>query len=172
MVKGPVTTSVYLSVFSLALMFLALLPSGDGFPDGAPIEACILPHPNRPNHPGTKAQPPQASKHAFTASSANYHPGTTITVLISGTPFKGYFVQARDSHSNDWIGEFEETKETKVYPECSAVTHSTVPPKTNVRLTWRAPHDRSGTVFFTGTILERYDKYWSDLVAKVPNPRF
>lgn len=170
MVKSVLSS--FLTGSLMLVMLLSFLPAGDGFPDGAPIEACILPHPNRPNHPGTKAQPPQSSRHVFTASSSSYHPGATITLFISGSPFKGFFVQARDSHSNDWIGEFEETKEAKVYPECSAVTHNTVPPKTNVKLTWRAPRDRSGTVYFTGTILERYDKYWSDLIAKVPNTHF
>ncbi|XP_066986011.1 ferric-chelate reductase 1-like [Macrobrachium rosenbergii] len=164
--------SVSASLLLLASAVAVILPAGEGFPDGAPIEACILPNPNRPNHPATKSQSPSSSKHSFTASGSHYRPGDIITVIISGPPFKGFFVQGRDSHTNDWVGSFDETPETKVYPECSAATHNTVPPKTSVKLVWHAPRDRSGTVYFTGTILERYDRYWSDMVAKVIKPQF
>ncbi|XP_068220499.1 ferric-chelate reductase 1 [Palaemon carinicauda] len=164
--------SVSASLLLLAAAMAVILPAGEGFPDGAPIEACILPNPNRPNHPATKSQPPSSSKHSFTASASHYRPGDVITVIISGPPFKGYFVQARDSITHDWIGSFDETRDTKSYPECSAATHNTVPPKSSVKLVWHAPRDSSGTVYFTGTILERYDRYWSDVVAKVIKPRF
>ncbi|KAG7170899.1 Ferric-chelate reductase 1-like, partial [Homarus americanus] len=86
---------------------------------------------------------------------------------INGPPFKGFFVQARDALTNEWIGEFVKTKEVESFPECSAATHNTTPPKTKMLLTWLAPRDRTGNVIFTGTILERYDVYWSEMVAKV-----
>ncbi|KAK4309833.1 hypothetical protein Pmani_018554, partial [Petrolisthes manimaculis] len=60
---------------------------------------------------------------------------------ITGPAFKGYFVQARDKRTDKWVGHFEESKNSKVYPECSAITHGTVPPKTEVYLTWVAPKD-------------------------------
>lgn len=49
-----------------------------GFPDGAPIEACILPHANSPNHAGTKPMPHQTEHHQFTASSGTYTPGDLV----------------------------------------------------------------------------------------------
>ncbi|XP_071547760.1 ferric-chelate reductase 1 [Panulirus ornatus] len=157
---GSATTTCLLAVLLAAL--------GDAFPDGAPIESCITEIPNRPNHAGTKPRNPNSSKHRFTASSYNYLPGSIIKVRISGPPFKGFFVQARDIYTNKWIGEFAESDQAMSYPECSAVTHNTVPPKTDVLLLWKAPYNRAGSVKFTGTILEKYDKYWSEMVAKVP----
>ncbi|KAK3884552.1 hypothetical protein Pcinc_011177, partial [Petrolisthes cinctipes] len=91
---------------------------------------------------------------------------------ITGPAFKGFFVQARDKRTDKWVGHFEDAKNTKVYPECSAITHGTVPPKTQVYLNWIAPQDgQTGEVYFTGTVLERYDKYWADMIAKVGTPR-
>ncbi|XP_069957158.1 ferric-chelate reductase 1 [Cherax quadricarinatus] len=139
----------------------------EAFPGGAPIEACILENPNRPNHPGTSPQPPSTLKHIFTASDAYYSPGSTIQVYIEGPPFKGFFIQGRDAHTNEWIGEFDKSDDTESHPECSAVTHGNPRPKSRVILTWRAPLDRSGTVTFTGTILNSYSVYWSDLIANV-----
>ncbi|XP_050703193.1 reelin domain-containing protein 1-like [Eriocheir sinensis] len=136
------------------------------FPDGAPIEACI--YGNKPNHYGTKPQPRHTMKLNFLASDSYYEPGSVIYVHITGGTFKGFFVQARDAKTNKWIGTFHETKDVTVFPECSAVTHSTVPPKTEVVLAWHAPSHGQGEVYFTGTVLENYAKYWSDLVAKIP----
>ncbi|XP_037778685.1 ferric-chelate reductase 1-like [Penaeus monodon] len=141
-----------------------------GFPDGAPIEACILPHANSPNHAGTKPMPHQTEHHQFTASSGTYTPGDLVEVTISGPPFKGFFVQAQDSHTGDWLGEFLDDGPVKTHPECSAITHADKARKKHIRLTWRAPRSGSGSVTFTGTVLERYDKYWSDMVAEVVSP--
>ncbi|ROT83607.1 putative ferric-chelate reductase 1-like [Penaeus vannamei] len=88
-------------------------------------------------------------------------------VTISGPPFKGFFVQAQDSHTGDWLGEFLDEGPVKTHPECSAITHADKARKKHIRLTWRAPRSGSGSVTFTGTVLERYDKYWSDMVAQV-----
>lgn len=62
----------------VGLTVVQLVGVGEGFPDGAPIEACILPHRNTPNHPGTKSQSPSTFKHNFIASGSEYGPGTTI----------------------------------------------------------------------------------------------
>ncbi|CAL4059793.1 unnamed protein product [Meganyctiphanes norvegica] len=157
-------------MFLLALVmgFLGCIDVSSGFPDGAPIEACILPQPNRPNHAGTKPLPPHLAPYSFTASSDSYAPGQPISVQISGGPFKGFFVQARDAITNDWIGEWVQQDNNKVFPECSAVTHTHPGSKNKVSLTWRAPHGAgSGKVYFIGTILEKYDRYWSDMKAQV-----
>ncbi|CAG0921152.1 unnamed protein product [Notodromas monacha] len=58
----------------------------------------------------------------------------------------------------------------KVYKPCNAITHTDNKPKDGVKLLWQAPNDRSGFVYFTGTLLYNYTDYWSDVIALVPNP--
>ncbi|KAL7633890.1 UNVERIFIED_CONTAM: hypothetical protein RMT77_015851 [Armadillidium vulgare] len=137
------------------------------FPDGAPVEACI--YKNHPNHPGTKSLPPSSFPFAFTASSSTFHPGSTVKVVISGPPFKGFFVQAREGGpKGKWIGEFIGGPRSKLHPECSAITHNNVGAKKEVVLTWKAPPHHSGKVVFLGTILVKYDVYWVNIIAKTP----
>ncbi|XP_045621587.1 putative defense protein 1 [Procambarus clarkii] len=149
------------------VLLVAVLVGCEAFPDGAPIEACIREIPNRPNHPNTEPRSLASFKHSFTASDAYYAPGSRIQVFIEGPAFKGFFIQARDVQRKDWIGHFEESDDIVSYPECSSVTHGNPRPKSRVVLTWVAPLDRSGTVTFTGTLLESYGSYWSDLIANV-----
>jgi hypothetical protein len=72
-------------------------------------------------------------------------------VTISGHPFKGFFLQARDIDNNDWVkgGEFMPGAGVKVYKPCNSITHTDNKPKDGVKLLWQAPADRSGFVYFT-----------------------
>lgn len=74
----------------------------------------------------------------------------TMTVVIYGpkVPFKGFFYQARDATTNEWIGSFEKNPDVKSYRECAAATHTANDPKESVTLLWHAPEDRSGQVYF------------------------
>ena len=69
-------------------------------------------------------------------------------MVIRGSSFKGFFFQARDGQTNEWIGTFEKGSENKGYKECSAVTHIDNKKKDKVVLRWKAPADRSGNVYF------------------------
>lgn len=62
--------------------------------------------------------------------------------------FKGFFIQARDVATNEWIGEWIETPNTKRHPECSAITHADPREKLQATLIWQAPHQQ-GKVYFT-----------------------
>lgn len=68
-----------------------------------------------------------------------------------GQPFRGFFLQARDAETNEWLGTWEEHKPyTNGLPECSSITHGDNKDKAQVTLTWRAPqHTRGGEVYFT-----------------------
>ncbi|KAJ8912463.1 hypothetical protein NQ315_002829 [Exocentrus adspersus] len=73
-----------------------------------------------------------------------------LAVVIQGTEyFKGFFIQARDAVSNEWIGNWIEAPNTKIHPECSAITHGDPKPKQQATLIWIAPNDRTGQVYFT-----------------------
>lgn len=74
-----------------------------------------------------------------------------IPVTIQGSEyFKGFFIQARDAASNEWIGKWVETPNTKIHPECSAITHGDPKPKQHAILVWEAPaNSHGGRVYFT-----------------------
>ncbi|XP_053982710.1 putative defense protein 3 [Hylaeus anthracinus] len=138
------------------------------FPDGAPVDTCVKPgRANEPNHGQARSQPPEKSPYKFTASSSHYGPGSQITVTISGSRFKGFFLQARDPDTDSWIGSWAQTENTTTHPECSAVTHADPNSKLFATLIWNAPPNSRGRVYFTGTILKEYATYWSGLVADV-----
>jgi hypothetical protein len=69
-------------------------------------------------------------------------------VSITGAPFKGFFLQARDSNTNEWIGSWTQTANTKTHAECSAVTHADPREKEQASFVWNAPNAR-GNVYFT-----------------------
>ncbi|PSN54265.1 putative defense protein 3 [Blattella germanica] len=150
-------------------MFLALLPAlVSGFPDGAPVDACVKPRPNQPYHGQAQSQPLDTSPYLVTASSYEYAPGSKITVTIKGDTFRGFFLQARDVAQNRWVGTFEEAPNTKGLPECAAITHGDNKDKLQATVVWTAPEDTpGGQVFFTGSIVKDYATFWTDIVAHV-----
>lgn len=80
-----------------------------------------------------------------------YKRNLTISVTIQGADyFKGFFIQARDVASNGWLGGWVETPNTKIHPECSAITHADPKPKQQAVFVWQAPPNvQPGQVYFT-----------------------
>lgn len=76
-----------------------------------------------------------------------------FSVTITGASFKGFFLQARDSNTNEWIGSWAQTPNTKTHPECSAVTHADPREKEQATFIWDAPNAR-GNVYFTWVYLQ------------------
>ncbi|XP_022903755.1 putative defense protein 3 [Onthophagus taurus] len=139
------------------------------FPDGAPVDACVKPKPNQPYHGQAKPQPIESNPYQIIANHDRYGPGQEITVTIRGDEyFKGFFVQARDARTNEWIGEWVETPNVTIHPECSAITHADPKEKQQAVFLWRAPKNKQGgRVYFTGTVLKDYNTFWSNLVNVV-----
>lgn len=63
------------SLASLCYLMAAVVPSVEGFADGAPVEACYF---MGPNHPNTKSQPPDTLPHKFVSDSGTYKPNEKI----------------------------------------------------------------------------------------------
>ncbi|XP_315224.5 putative defense protein 3 [Anopheles gambiae] len=162
------------SFSALPLVCCALLVIGkvDAFPDGAPADTCVKSRTNEPNHGAARSQSLANPPYQVTASSNVYGPGTQIQVSIHGQQdvFRGFFLQARDAQTNEWIGSWYETPNTKTIPECSSVTHADNRDKEQATFVWQAPKDRQGQVYFTGTIVKNYGTYWSSIIAAVPAP--
>ncbi|XP_076239383.1 putative defense protein 3 [Calliopsis andreniformis] len=156
------------SIAIAALVVVSCALFANSFPDGAPVDTCVKPNrPNEPNHGQARSQPVETSPYEFTASASEYSPGSQITVTISGSTFKGFFLQARDPDTDSWIGSWAQTDNTNTHPECSAVTHADPHVKQHATLVWNAPPNARGRVYFTGTILKEYATYWSNLVASL-----
>lgn len=67
------------SVKSLLVVLVIGVFTVAGFPDGAPVDACVRTPPNQPNHGQAKPQPPQTNPFQILQSGAQYGPGTQIT---------------------------------------------------------------------------------------------
>lgn len=73
-----------------------------------------------------------------------------FSVTIGGNvSFKGFFLQARDAGTNEWIGSWAQTPNTNTHPECSAVTHADPRDKEQATFIWNAPPNSRGRVYFT-----------------------
>ncbi|XP_055381376.1 putative defense protein 3 [Condylostylus longicornis] len=148
----------------------------NGFPDGAPADACVRrERVNQPNHGAARSQKLETLPYIVVASQSHYNPGQKVTVQIypAHNPnqiFRGFFLQARDAETNEWIGHWDQLLNIKTIPECSAVTHADPKNKTGATLVWNAPHHKSGQVYFTGTVLQDYGTFWGDIVARYAAP--
>ncbi|XP_030369166.1 putative defense protein 3 [Scaptodrosophila lebanonensis] len=157
----------------LPLLLLVCSSVVTGFPDGAPADTCVKQRANQPNHGQARSQPPNTNPFEVVATSQTYHPGQQIEVVIysaneqKSSVFRGFFLQARDANSNEWIGEWVQSENTKTIPECSAITHSDNRDKLGAKLIWKAPQNKRGNVYFTGTVLQEYGTFWSDIIGKV-----
>ncbi|XP_017477954.1 PREDICTED: putative defense protein 3 [Rhagoletis zephyria] len=156
---------------SVLWLLVALISLANAFPDGAPADTCVKQRANQPNHGKARTQPAHTNPYEVVANSESFHPGQEVSVLIypleHQATFRGFFLQARDANSNEWIGEWIQSENTKTIPECSAITHSDNRDKLGAKLIWKAPQNKRGRVYFTGTVLKQYGTFWSDIVAKV-----
>ncbi|XP_034935817.1 putative defense protein 3 [Chelonus insularis] len=153
------TSLLIVSVVALSII------SVYGFPDGAPIDVCVKETPNQPKHGPHSAQPLSTNPYHIHASSDTYSPGKQISVTINGDTFKGFFIQARDARTHQWIGSFAKTANTKPYDECSSVTHADAKDKQEATLIWNAPKEGQGQVYFTGSVVKNFATFWVELIS-------
>ncbi|XP_061396371.1 putative defense protein 3 [Musca vetustissima] len=162
--------SLYM-ILSVIVPLAVTLTVTMAFPDGAPSDTCVKKRPNQPNHGQARSQPLDSNPYNVVADSETYHPGQEVTVVIyphtKQELFRGFFIQARDADSNEWIGEWLHSENTNTIPECSAITHGDNRDKLAAKLIWKAPQNKRGRVYFTGTVLQSYGTFWSDIIGKV-----
>lgn len=68
-----------LEMFVRCLCFFSILLGCHAFPDGAPIDVCVKPRPNQPNHGQARPQPHHTNPYQIFQSAEEYRPGTQIT---------------------------------------------------------------------------------------------
>lgn len=134
----------------VVVVVASVLGVTSGFPDGAPADTCVKTRFNQPNHGAARSQELSSSPFRLTASGNTFSPGSQIQVDVGGHDvFRGFFLQARDAQTNEWIGEWVESPNTKTIPECSAITHADNKDKERATFIWTAPKDRQGQVYIT-----------------------
>lgn len=97
----PFFTSVLLIIVALSW-----LHSTESYPSGAPSSTCSTLAPKHQNVPPQQSLPP----FAVTAGKLSVAPGSKLTLMLTsttGTPFKGFLLQARQPEGSDSaIGQF------------------------------------------------------------------
>lgn len=69
--------------------------------------------------------------------------------IIGQDVFRGFFIQARDGRTNEKIGNFINSTDINLLPECSGITHNDNKDKSEASLNWAAPQHIQGQVIFT-----------------------
>merc|ERR1711974_62084 len=142
-------------------------------PKGAPEEACgdMI-----PKHGDAKPQTTD-SPYNVKVSATSIRPGDTVDVTISGSKFKGFLLQARDSDSTSrdsegkLVGKFSEGVEGSKYLKCdgmdrATVTHTSRDDKETITFKWMAPSEATGKkVKMFATVVQEKTKFWVKLEA-------
>ncbi len=149
-----------------------LLAVSSAFPNGAPNEACDTMTPrharNRPQ--GRGSTPPFR---LWTDRAESISAGESIKVRLASTrPFRGFIIQARNAGRQGLrVGFFEAGDDEDVQvmrcddnsPFANSATHTNNNDKTAVSMTWTAPEDFEGQVFFRYSVVESFRQFWTNL---------
>nr|CAH0100360.1 unnamed protein product [Daphnia galeata] len=152
------------TVVSVLMLILVPIHQIQGFPHGAPPQACgdMI-----PGH-GVSAQ---QSTSPFMAIVSNMVAETGTPIMLELRPtdsrnnFKGYLVMAFDVNDNSQpIGTFKQPNTGKLI-DCgngrmNAATHSDSSTKTSVTLEWIPPPNYSGQVKFRTTFVQNKVTFW------------
>lgn len=140
-----------------------------GYPNGRVEEACSS---MVPLHGHTS---PQSSPvHTITVNVTEFGPGDHVKVSLSGPPFEGFLLQARDADNmgGPAIGSFAlADKRRSQLLTCgrvknSAVSHTSKSKKTHLEAYWIAPRNIPKRIQFLVTVVEKYRTFW----VKIPGP--
>lgn len=72
-----------------------------------------------------------------------------LVKIVGQDVFRGFFIQARDGRTNEKIGNFVNSTDINLLPECSGITHNDNKDKSEASLNWQAPQHIQGQVIFT-----------------------
>ncbi|XP_035688607.1 putative ferric-chelate reductase 1 [Branchiostoma floridae] len=149
------------------VVLLCGVGGSEGYGNGAPLEACVT---MMPGHFGTSAQ---TSPNPYSlVAPAQYVPGQSLTVQITGADFQGFLIQARKVGTTTSIGVFTSLPSTVRTNDCpntvargaNSATHNSQAVKRDLTLTWTPPSDAGhGTVEFVATVAEQKTVYWTGL---------
>ncbi|KAH9502426.1 hypothetical protein Btru_075655 [Bulinus truncatus] len=166
-----------LSLMSIDVTLVTVLPSLDAYPQGAPADTCMTMY---PKHRGTQSQLDN-SVYQVTAN-LTYSPGRPVTVMIdspSGAVFKGVQFRARRSEVNqeDIIGEFVNLRPVNklAFISCQGktnnmVTHNNTDLVSSVLVDWMPPNQNVGPIVFDVTVVQSFFKIYFGLRSAIVYP--
>lgn len=103
-----------------------------------------------------------------------FKPGDQIKVTLSGPPFRGFLLEARNAEdlSGPPIGTFTliDSDSSQILTcedvQGFAVSHTSSSIKTEIKVYWNAPSSAPDHVQFLATVVQKYKIYW----VKIPGP--
>ncbi|KAI4591357.1 hypothetical protein MJG53_020366 [Ovis ammon polii x Ovis aries] len=112
--------------------------------------------------------------HRISVSQVTFRPGDQIKVTLSGPPFKGFLLEARDAENSSGppVGSFTliDSHVSQLLTcedvQGSAVSHRSPSKKTEIKVYWDAPSSAPNHIIFLATVVEKYKIYW----VKIPGP--
>lgn len=154
---------------TLSVLVIALLTcSVTAYPNGKVPMSCggMIPQHNH--------SPQSEPIHQITVSQTTFKPGDQIEVTLSGPPFRGFLLEARDAEnlSGPPIGSFTliDSEESQLLT-CTdvqglAVSHTRSSKKTEIKVYWDAPSPAPDHIRFLATVVQKFKIYW----VKIPSP--
>ncbi|XP_044605472.2 ferric-chelate reductase 1 isoform X2 [Equus asinus] len=151
-----------------ALILLLHISSVANYPNGKVTKSC---YGMIPEHGHTPQSDPV---HHISVSQMTFRPGDQLKVTLSGPPFKGFLLEARDADdlSRSPIGSFAliDSQVSQLLTcediQGSAVSHTSPSKKTEIKVYWNAPNSAPNHVQFLATVVEKYKICW----VKIPGP--
>ncbi|XP_066479467.1 ferric-chelate reductase 1-like [Tiliqua scincoides] len=140
-----------------------------GYPDGRVEEACNSMVPLHGH-----SVPQSSPEHTITVNVTEFKPGDHVRVSLSGPPFEGFLLQARDAENvgGPAVGSFAlaDRRRSQLLTcgrvKNSAVSHTSKSKKTHLDAFWIAPRDAPKRIQFLVTVVEKYRIFW----VKIPGP--
>ncbi|XP_038601516.1 ferric-chelate reductase 1 [Tachyglossus aculeatus] len=155
--------------FALSVSILLLLTSPvDSYPNGKVTESCQSMTPEHGHSPQSDPV------HKLTVDRTTFNPGGQIKVTLSGPPFRGFLLEARDAEKLDGpaVGSFSliDRHESQLLScdkvQDSAVSHTSGSKKAQIQAYWNAPSSAPNHIQFLVSVVEKYKIYW----VKIPSP--
>ncbi|XP_072824247.1 ferric-chelate reductase 1 isoform X2 [Vicugna pacos] len=151
-----------------AFILLLHVKSVANYPNGRVTKSC---HGMIPEHGHTPQSDPA---HNISVSQMTFKPGDQIKVTLSGPPFKGFLLEARNAEdlSGPPVGSFTliDSQMSQLLTcedtQGSAVSHTNSHEKTEIKVYWNAPSSAPNHIKFLATVVEKYRIYW----VKIPSP--
>ncbi|PNF24839.1 putative ferric-chelate reductase 1 [Cryptotermes secundus] len=155
----------------LTVAVLTLLHSTASYPSGAPSSTCST---LSPKHSSVPAQQ-SSSPYAVTPGKPSIAPGSKLRLMMTsttGTPFKGFMLQARKPEGSDSaIGQFTALPNLTKTFTCpggyqnsqNTVTHADPSKRDNLEFEWEAPDYYEGSVIFVATVVQDFSTFWQDV---------
>jgi len=163
---------------SLLLMFaLTWLHTTESYPTGAPLTTCSTMSPKHQNVSPQQSSPP----FAVTAGKLSIAPGSALKLMLTsttGTPFKGFLLQARQPEGNDAaLGHFTALPNLTKPITCAggyqnspnAVTHADPSERDSLQFEWEAPDYYEGPVVFVATVVQDFSTFWEGVKSDTIN---